>query len=38
MPECYNDNLHKEAIGKLYQFGKQLRQELTDAEKLLWDE
>lgn len=38
MPESYNDNLHKEANGKLYQFGRELRQELTEAEKLLWAE
>lgn len=38
MPESYNDNLHKEAIGKLYQYGRELRQELTGAEKLLWAE
>ncbi|HEU5168373.1 MAG TPA: endonuclease domain-containing protein [Chitinophagaceae bacterium] len=37
MPESYNDNLHKEAIGKLYQFGRELRQGLTEAEKLLWE-
>jgi len=38
MTESYNDNLHKEAIGKLYQYGRELRQELTVAEKLLWAE
>jgi very-short-patch-repair endonuclease len=38
MPESYNDNLHKEAIGKLYQYGRELRQESTEAEKLLWVE
>ena len=38
MPESYNDNLHNEAIGKLYQFGRELRQELTQAEKILWAE
>lgn len=36
MPESYNDNLHKEAIGKLYQYGRELRREATPAEKLLW--
>jgi len=36
MTESYNDNLHKEAIGKLYQYGRELRQESTEAEKLLW--
>lgn len=34
--ESYNDNLHKEAIGKLYQYGRELRKEATPAEKLLW--
>ena len=38
MPEAYNDNLHNEAIGKLYQYGRELRQELTAAEKVLWTE
>ena len=38
MTEPYNDNLHKEAIGKLYQYGRELRQESTEAEKLLWTE
>jgi len=38
MPESYNDNLHNEAIGKLYQYGRELRQELTQAEKILWAE
>ena len=38
MTESYNDNLHKEAIGKLYQYGRELRQEATEAEKLLWTE
>ena len=38
MTESYNDNLHKEAIGNLYQYGRELRQELTEAEKLLWTE
>ena len=38
MTESYNDNLHKEAVGKLYQFGRELRKELTEAEKLLWEE
>ena len=38
MTESYNDNLHKEAIGKFYQYGRELRQELTEAEKLLWNE
>ena len=38
MTESYNNNLHKEAIGKLYQYGRELRQESTEAEKLLWAE
>ena len=36
MSESYNDNLHKEAIGKLYQYGRESRQDSTEAEKLLW--
>ena len=36
MTESYNDNLHKEAIGKLYQYARELRQESTTAEKILW--
>ena len=38
MAESYNDNLHKEATGKLYQYGRELRRESTEAEKLLWTE
>ena len=38
MPESYNDNLHEGAIGKLYQYRRELRQESTEAEKLLWAE
>jgi very-short-patch-repair endonuclease len=38
MTESYNDNLHKEAIGKLYQYARELRQVSTAAEKLLWAE
>jgi len=38
MPESYNDNLHNGAAGKLYQYGRELRQELTKAEKILWAE
>lgn len=37
MTEEYNDNLHKGAIGKLYQYGRELRQSATNAEKILWD-
>ena len=38
MAESYNENLHEGAIGKLYQYGRELRQESTEAEKLLWAE
>ena len=38
MTESYNDNLHEGAIGKLYQYGRELRHESTEAEKLLWAE
>ena len=38
MPESYNGNLRKNVIGKLYQYAKELRQESTAAEKLLWNE
>jgi very-short-patch-repair endonuclease len=37
MTEEYNDNLHKGAIGKLYQYGRELRQSSTYAEKILWE-
>lgn len=37
MKEEYNDNLHKGAIGKLYQYGRELRQSSTKAEKILWN-
>lgn len=36
MTEDYNDNLHKGAIGKLYQYGRELRHSSTNAEKILW--
>lgn len=36
MTEEHNDNLHKKAIGKLYQYGRELRQDSTKAEKILW--
>jgi very-short-patch-repair endonuclease len=29
--------LHKGAIGKLYQYGRELRQSSTEAEKMLWE-
>ena len=38
MAESYNDNLHKGAIGKLYEYGRELRQSSTEAEKILWEE
>lgn len=37
MAEEYNDNLHKGAISKLYQYGRELRQSATKAEKILWE-
>jgi very-short-patch-repair endonuclease len=37
MPESYNDNLHKGAIGKLYEYSRDLRQSSTKAEKILWE-
>ena len=37
MEQNYNDNLHKGAIGKLYQYGRDLRQSLTKTEKILWE-
>lgn len=37
MTDEYNDNLHKGAIGKLYQYGRELRQSSTKAEKILWE-
>jgi len=37
MAKEYNDNLHKGAIGKLYQYGRELRQSSTKAEKILWE-
>jgi len=38
MTDSYDDNLHKGAIGKLYEYSRELRQASTDAEKLLWAE
>jgi very-short-patch-repair endonuclease len=37
MAEDYNDNLHKGAAGKLYQYGRELRLSATKAEKILWE-
>ena len=37
MSESYNDNLHKGAEGKLFQYGRELRQSSTKAEKILWE-
>lgn len=36
MTDSYNDNLHRSAIGKLYEFGRDLRRTSTEAEKILW--
>ena len=38
MKESYNDSLHEGAIGKLYEYSRELRQVSTNAEKLLWKE
>ena len=38
MTDSYDDNLHKGAIGKLFEYSRELRQVSTDAEKLLWAE
>jgi len=35
--ETYNDNLHKNANGKLYEYSKALRKETTKAEDKLWE-
>ncbi|MDZ4806778.1 MAG: endonuclease domain-containing protein [Bacteroidota bacterium] len=37
MTDPHNDNLHKGAIGKLYQYGRELRQSSTKAETILWE-
>ncbi|MDX2045467.1 MAG: endonuclease domain-containing protein [Chitinophagaceae bacterium] len=37
MMESYNDNLHKGATGKLYEYSRELRKGATEAEKKLWD-
>jgi len=37
MRKEYNENLHKGATGKLYQYGRELRQSSTNAEKILWE-
>jgi very-short-patch-repair endonuclease len=36
MERSYNNNLHKGANGKLYEFSRELRQVETEAEKALW--
>jgi len=36
MTESHNDNLHKGAIGKLFEYGRDLRQTSTEAEQILW--
>jgi very-short-patch-repair endonuclease len=38
MTDSYGDNLHKGAIGKLFEYSRELRQVSTEAEKLLWTE
>ncbi|MBI2730637.1 MAG: DUF559 domain-containing protein [Sphingobacteriales bacterium] len=38
MTDSYNDNLHKGAIGKLYEFGRDLRRTSTETEKILWEQ
>jgi len=38
MTDSYDDNLHKGAIGKLFEYSRELRQVSTEAEKLLWAE
>lgn len=35
--KSYNDNLHDGAKRKLYQYGRELRQASTNAEKILWE-
>jgi very-short-patch-repair endonuclease len=35
--DLYNENLHKNANPKLYEYGRALRQETTQAEELLWE-
>ena len=37
MEKLYNDNLHKGANGKLYEFSRALRQVETEAEKKMWE-
>lgn len=37
MTDSYGDNLHKGAIGKLFEYSRNLRQTSTEAEKLLWE-
>lgn len=36
--ETYNNNLHKNANPKLYEYGRMLRQETTKAEEVLWEQ
>src|SRR6266496_2228148 len=36
MTESHNDNLHKGAIGKLFEYGRDLRQTSTEAAQILW--
>ena len=38
MPDSYNDNLHKYSSPKIYEFAKDLRQNATVTEQLLWEQ
>ncbi|MGC4034845.1 MAG: endonuclease domain-containing protein [Chitinophagaceae bacterium] len=38
MTDSYRNNLHKGAIGKLFEYSRDLRQVSTEAEKMLWTE
>ena len=37
MAESYSNNLHKGAIGKLFEYSRELRQVSTETEILLWE-
>lgn len=37
MTDSYGDNLHKGAMGRLFEYSRELRQTSTEAEKLLWE-
>lgn len=36
MKDNFNENLHKEAKRKLYQYAREMRKNATEAEKILW--